>query len=52
MDIRKDNWKSVKSLRSQDKYAILVHDKIVVKANFRERQLLFLFTIILEELYI
>ena len=51
MDIRKDKWKSVKSLRSQGKYAILVYDKIVVKGNFRRRRLLFLFIIILEELY-
>ena len=27
MDIRKDKWKSVKSLRSQGKYAILVYEK-------------------------
>ena len=37
MDIRKEKWKSVKSLRSQGKYAILVYDKIVVKGNFRKR---------------
>ena len=37
MDIRKEKWKSVKSLRSQGKYAILVYDKIVVKCNFRKR---------------
>ena len=36
MDIRKDKWKSVKLLRSQGKYAILVCDKIVVKGNFRK----------------
>ena len=51
MDIRKDKWKSVKLLRSQGKYAILVYDEIVVKGNFRRRRLLFLFIIILEELY-
>ena len=51
MDIRKDKWKSVKSLRSQGQYAILLFDKIVVKGNFRRRRLLFLFIIILEELY-
>ena len=51
MDIRKEKWKSVKSLRSQGKYAILVYDKIVVKGNFRKRCLLFLFIITLEELY-
>ena len=34
MDIRKDKWKSGKSLRSQGKYAILIYDKIVVKGNF------------------
>ena len=51
MDIRKDKWKSVKLLRSQGKYAILVYDKIVVKGNFRRRRLLFLFIIILEGLY-
>ena len=51
IDIRKDKWKSVKSLRRQGKYAILVYDKIVVKGNFRRRRLLFLFIIILEELY-
>ena len=51
MDIRKDKWKSVKLLRSQGKYAILVYDKTVVKGNFRRRRLLFLFIIILEELY-
>ena len=51
MDIRKDKWKSVKLLRSQGKYAILVSDKIVVKGNFRRRRLLFLFIIILEGLY-
>ena len=50
-DIRKDKWKSVKLLRSQGKYAILVYDEIVVKGNFRRRRLLFLFIIILEELY-
>ena len=37
MDIRKEKWKSVKSLRSQDKYDILVYDKIVVKGNFRKQ---------------
>ena len=37
MDIRKEKWKSVKSLRSQSKYAILVYDKIVVKGSFRKR---------------
>ena len=37
MDIRKEQWKSVKSLRSQRKYVILVYDKIVVKGNFRKR---------------
>ena len=37
MDIRKEKWKSVKLLRSQGKYAILVYDKIVVKGNFRKR---------------
>ena len=37
MDIRKEKWKSVKSLRSQGKYAVLVYDKIVVKGNFRKR---------------
>ena len=47
MDIRKDKWKSVKSFRSQGKYAILVYEKIVVKSNFRRRRLLFLFIIIL-----
>ena len=51
MDIRKDKWKSVKLLKSQGKYTILVFDKIVVKGNFRRRRLLFLFIIILEELY-
>ena len=35
MGIRKEKWKSVKSLRSQGKYAILVYDKIVVKGNLR-----------------
>ena len=51
IDIRKDKWKSVKSLRRQGKYAILVYDKTVVKGNFRRRRLLLLFIIILEELY-
>ena len=51
IDIGKDKWKSVKSLRSHGKYAILVYDKIVVKGNFRRRRLLFLFIIILEKLY-
>ena len=51
MDIRKDKWKSVKSLGSQGKYAILVYDKIVIKGNFRRRRLLFLFIIILAGLY-
>ena len=37
MDIMKEKWKSVKSLRSQGKYAVLVYDKIVVKGNFRKR---------------
>ena len=37
MDIRKEKWKSVKSLRSQGKYAILVCDKIAPKGNFRKR---------------
>ena len=44
-------WKSVKSLKSQGRYAILVYDKIVVKGNFRKQGYLFLFVIILEELY-
>ena len=51
MDIRKYKWKSVKLLRSQGKYAILVYNKIVVNGNFRRRRLLFLFIIILEGLY-
>ena len=37
MDIRKEKWKSVKSMRSQGKYAISVYDKIVVKSNFRKQ---------------
>ena len=37
MNIRKEKWKSVKLLRSQGKYAILVYDKIVVKENFRKQ---------------
>ena len=37
MDIREEKWKSVKSLRSQGKYAILVYDKIVVKEDFRKQ---------------
>ena len=37
MDIRKEKWKSVKSLRSQGKYGNLVYGKIVVKGNFRKR---------------
>ena len=44
MNIRKEKWKSVKSLRSQGKYAVLVYDKIVVTGNFR-KQLLFSFII-------
>ena len=51
IDIRKDKWKSVKSLGSQGKYSILVYVKIVVKGNFRRRRLLFLLIIILAELY-
>ena len=51
MDIKKQKWKSVKSLRSQGKYAISVYDKIAVKGYFRKRSLLFLFIIIFEELY-
>ena len=37
MDIRKEKQKSVKPLRSQVKYAILVYGKTVMKGNF-ERQ--------------
>ena len=37
MNIRKEKWKSVKWLRSQGMYAILVYDKIVVKGNFRKQ---------------
>ena len=37
MDIRKEKWKSVKSLRSPGKYAILGYDKIVIIGNFRKR---------------
>ena len=37
MDIRKVKWKSVKSLKSQGKFAILVYDKISVKGNFRKQ---------------
>ena len=37
MDIRKEKWKSVKSMRSQGKYAISIYDKIVVKSNFRKQ---------------
>ena len=33
MDIRNEKWQSVKSLRSQGKYAILVYGKIVVKGS-------------------
>ena len=51
MDIKKEKWKPVKSLRSQSKYAILMYDKIAVKDNFRKQRCLFLFAIILENLY-
>ena len=37
MDIRKEKWMSVKSLKSQGKYGVLVYDKNVVKGNFRKR---------------
>ena len=36
IDIRKEKWKSIKSLRSQVKYAILIYVKIVVRGNFRK----------------
>ena len=50
-DTREEKGKSVKWLRSQSKYAILIYDKTVVKENFRKQWLLFLLAIILEELY-
>ena len=28
VEIRKENWKKVKELRKNDKYAILVYDKV------------------------
>ena len=34
---RKKKWSSVKSLRSQGKYATLVYEKIVVKGKFRKQ---------------
>ena len=37
IDVRKEKGKSVKSLRSLGNYAILVHDKIVVKGNFKKQ---------------
>ena len=41
MDIRKEKWKSVKSLRSQSKYAILVYDKLVVKGILENNEICF-----------
>lgn len=36
-DTREEKGKSVKWLRSQSKYAILIYDKTVVKENFRKQ---------------
>ena len=51
IDIRKEKRKSVKSLRSQGKYAISVYDKIVVKGNLRKRWLFLFIIMTLEKLY-
>ena len=38
MEIRKENWQTVKRLRSQGTYAYLVYDRIVTKGKFRKQQ--------------
>ena len=36
LEIRKENWQTVKRLRSQGTYAYLVYDRIVTKGKFRK----------------
>ena len=38
LEIRKDNWQTVKRLRSQGTYAYLVYDRTVTKGKFRKQQ--------------
>ena len=38
LEIRKENWQTVKRLRSQGTYAYLVYDRIVTKGKFRKQQ--------------
>ena len=38
LKIRKENWQTVKRLRSQGTYAYLVYDRIVTKGKFRKQQ--------------
>ena len=37
MDIRKEKWETVKNLRKQGTYAVLVYDKVVTKGRFRKQ---------------
>ena len=36
LEIRKEKWKEVKELRKNGTYAILVYDKVVIKAKYRK----------------
>ena len=38
LEIRKENWQTVKRLRGQGTYAYLVYDPIVTKGKFRKQQ--------------
>ena len=38
LEIRKENWQTVKRLRSQGTYAYLVYDRIVTKGKLRKQQ--------------
>ena len=38
LEIRKENWRTVKRLRSQGTYAYLVYDRIVTKGKYRKQQ--------------
>ena len=37
LEIRKEKWKEVKELRKNGTYAILVHDKVVIKGKYRKQ---------------
>ena len=37
LEIRKEKWKEVKELRKNGTYAILVYDKVVIKAKYRKQ---------------